>query len=107
MHCTQPLLLLPLPPSSCVWQAVLSSMRLLVGRLTECLTQQPSAPLDQQPSAPLDQQLSAEALDWDSLEQAHAEFTILADRVVHSYKWTQARVTWGDVLHVRMSYVRT
>ena len=77
-----------------MWQAVLSSMRLLVGRLTECLAQQPSAPLDHQ--------LSAEALDWDSLEQAHAEFTILADRVVHSYKWTQARVTWGDVLHVCM-----
>ena len=68
-----------------------------MGRLTDCLAQQPSAHLEQQ--------TAAESQDWDSLEHAHAELAMLADSVMHSYKWTQARVTWGIVLHVSGCYV--
>ena len=63
-----------------------------MGRLTQCLEQQPSAHLEQQTATHLEQQTATESQDWDSLESAHATFSVLADRMIHSYKCTQARV---------------
>ena len=59
-------------------------MKVLADRLTECLAQQPSVPLEQ-PTV-------AAPRDWDSLEHAHADFTVLAERVMQSHTGTQARV---------------
>lgn len=59
-------------------------MKVLAGRLTECLAQQPSALLEQL--------TVAVPQDWDSLEHAHADFTVLAECLMQSHTGTQARV---------------
>ena len=68
-------------------------MKVLAGRLTERLAQQPSAPLEQP--------TFAAPQDWDSLEHAQANLTVLAERVMQSHTGTQARVihTYGPLCY--------